>query len=35
MGVAFKTWEGEISQGMSGLNFLFFRIGQDKQVILI
>jgi hypothetical protein len=29
----FKTWEGEISQGMSGSNFSFSVMDKDKQVI--
>jgi uncharacterized protein YxeA len=33
-GVAFKTWEGEISQGMSGAQiFSFSVLDKDKQVI--
>jgi uncharacterized protein YxeA len=33
-GVAFKTWEGEISQGMSGSQiFSFSVLDKDKQVI--
>ncbi|NGY38486.1 6-phosphogluconate dehydrogenase [Flavobacterium sp. XN-5] len=33
-GVAYKTWEGEISQGMSGAQiFAFSVLDKDKQVI--
>ncbi|SEA96188.1 hypothetical protein SAMN05443667_11380 [Flavobacterium gillisiae] len=33
-GVAFKTWEGEISQGISGSQiFAFSVLDKDKQVI--
>jgi hypothetical protein len=33
-GMAFKTWEGEISQGMSGSQiFAFSVLDKDKQVI--
>jgi len=33
-GVVFKTWEGEISQGISGAQiFSFSVLGKDKQVI--
>jgi hypothetical protein len=29
----FKTWEGEISQGMSGSQIFSFSVDKDKQVI--